>query len=157
MKDNQGALIPVGTSTLLRRVFKATNLRSFMDENRQSLNMPVLSDYLETLCCERGMVREHVIKSAGIERCFGHQLFRGVRKPSRDNILRLAFGLGLNVDETQALLRVARKTPLYPRIMRDAVIINGLAHVGTVLKVQTMLSDLGMTLLGDEKYEHAKL
>ena len=133
MKSNQDKLPFVGTSTLLRRVFKATNLRSFMDENRQSMNMPVLSDYLETLCRERGLVREHVIKNAGIERSFGHQLFRGVRKPSRDNILRLAFGFGLNVEETQALLRAARKTPLYPRLMRDAVIINGLAHGGTVL------------------------
>lgn len=157
MKSNQDKLPPVGTSTLLRRVFKATNLRSFMDENRQSLNMPVISNYLEALCHERGLVREHVIKNAGIERSFGHQLFRGVRKPSRDNILRLAFGFGLNVEETQTLLRAARKTPLYPRLMRDAVIINGLAHGGTVLQVQATLSDLGMTLLGDEKYEHAEL
>ena len=157
MKTIQQTSTPVGTSTLLRRVFKATNLRNFMDENRQSLNTPIISDYLESLCRERGLVREHVIKNAGIERSFGHQLFRGVRKPSRDNILRLALGFGLNVEETQTLLRVARKTPLYPRLMRDAVIINGLAHRDTVLKVQTMLSDLGMTLLGDEKYEHAEL
>jgi len=157
MKTIQQTSTPVGTSTLLQRVFKATNLRSFMDENRQSLNTPILSDYLEALCRERSLVREHVINNAGIERSFGHQLFRGVRKPSRDNILRLAFGFGLNVEETQALLRAARKTPLYPRLMRDAVIINGLAHGGTVLQVQTTLSDLGMTLLGDKKYEHAEL
>lgn len=155
MKTDPNESRPVGTSTLLKRVFKAASLRSFLDENKESFKVPSLTEHLDMLCRTRNMVREHVIKNAGIERSFGHQLFRGVRKPSRDNVLRLAFGFGLDVEETQTLLRVARKTPLYPRIMRDAVIISGLTHHSTVIQVQITLSELGMTGLGDERYEHA--
>ena len=157
MSADNGTPISVGTSTLLKRIFKAANLRSYLDENEKSLIAPTFIEYLEMLCQDRNMVREHVIGRAGIERGFGHQLFRGSRKPSRDNVLRLAFGFGLDVDETQALLRIARRTPLYPRIKRDAAIIYGLAHHNTIIEIQTSLSDLGLTALGDEKYEHSEI
>ena len=154
MKADNETPISLGTSTLLRRILKATNLRSFLDENQKSLVAPTFTEYLEMLCQERDMVREHVIGRAGIERGFGHQLFRGSRKPSRDNVLRLAFGFGLTVDETQALLRAARRTSLYPRLKRDAAIIYGLSHHNTVIEMQASLSDFGLTVLGGERYEH---
>lgn len=154
VKADNGPPVSVGTSTLLRRILKAANLRSFLDENEQSLVAPAFTEYLEMLCQERNMVREHVIGRAGIERGFGHQLFRGSRKPSRDNVLRLAFGFGLTVDETQALLRIARRTPLYPRIERDSAIIYGLSHHNTIIEIQSSLNDLGLTVLGGERYEH---
>lgn len=156
MKANSETSIAVGTSTLLRRIFKAADLRSYLDENEKSLAATTFTEYLEMLCQKRNIVREHVIGRAGIERGFGHQLFRGSRKPSRDNVLRLAFGFGLDVDETQALLRAARRTPLYPRIKRDAAIIYGLVHHNTMIEIQTSLSDLGLTMLGGERYEHAE-
>ena len=154
MKANNETPIPAGTSTLLRRIFKAADLRSYLDENEKSLVAPTFTESLELLCQEQNMVREHVICRAGIDRGFGHQLFRGDRKPSRDNVLRLAFGLGLDVEETQTLLRCARRAPLYPRIERDAAILFGLSHGSTILEMQGALSDLGLTILGGERYEH---
>lgn len=148
--------ISAGTSTLLRRIFKAANLRSFLDENEKSFAAPTFTEYLESLCQGRNMVREHVIGRAGIERGFGHQIFRGSRKPSRDNVMRLAFGFGLDAEETQALLRAARRTPLYPRIPRDAALLYGLSHHHTLIEMQTSLVEQGMTALGGEKYEHAE-
>lgn len=156
VKADNATSIPAGTSTLLRRIFKAADLHSFLDENGKSLVAPTFTECLETLCRERSAVREHVIGCAGIERGFGHQLFRGARKPSRDNVLRLAFGFGLDLDGTQALLRAARRTPLYPRIKRDSAIIYGLTHHNTIIEIQASLSDLGLTALGGERYEHAE-
>lgn len=147
---------PAGTSTLLRRLLKATDLRSFLTENERSLTVPTFPAYLDALCRERSLVREHVILRAGIERSFGHQLFRGARKPSRDNVLRLAFGFGLTVDETQTLLRLARKALLYPKIPRDAAILYSLSQGDTIVEAQASLCDLGLSILGGEKYEHAE-
>ena len=71
-------------------------------------------------------------------------------------MLRLAFGFGLNVEETQELLRSAKKAPLYPRIKRDAAIIFGLSHQQTIMEIQSVLNDLELSLLGEEKYEHTE-
>lgn len=149
-----GRTAAVETGSLLDRLQKAEDLGRFLAENRDSLGAPSFPEQLDRLCRERGMVREHVICRAGIDRGFGHQLFRGDRKPSRDNVLRLAFGLGLDVEETQTLLRCARRAPLYPRIERDAAILFGLSHGSTILEMQGALSDLGLTILGGERYEH---
>ena len=62
------------------------------------------------------MLPAQVIERSQIERTYGHQLFNGTRRPSRDKVLQLALGLGLSVDETQRLLRAAGKSPLYPRL-----------------------------------------
>lgn len=156
MKMDDNIPAKVRTRTLLRRIFKASSLSSFLSENESAMTMPTFTDFLAKLCQERNMIREHVILNAGIDRSFGHQLFRGARKPSRDNVIRLAFGFGLTLEETQELLKSARKSPLYPKIKRDATILYGLAHHQTILEVQTSLSDFGLTMLGGEKYEHSE-
>ncbi len=144
------------TSVLLEELFTADDVRTFLCENEDGMLTPTFTEYLDGLCHSKKMVRERVIKNAGIERTFGHQLFRGARKFSRDNTIRLAFGFGLSVEETQELLKAARKAPLYPRIKRDAVIIYGLSHNQSVQDIQLTLGELGLTLLGGEKYEHSE-
>jgi len=47
------------------------------------------------LCHGRGEIAEHIVKQDGSGRTYGHQLFSGRRKPSRDEVIQLAFGFGL--------------------------------------------------------------
>ncbi len=78
---------------------------------------------LNSLCAERGVTPEQVIQKARLDTAYGKQILDGTRKPSRDDVLRLAYGLSLNLDETQALLKETRLTPLYARNERDFQII----------------------------------
>ena len=104
--------------------------------------------YLLSLCAEKGQVPEHVILRADIDRSYGHQLFNGTRRPSRDKVIQLAFGLELSLPECQRLLQVAGKSPLYPRLRRDAVILYCLSHGKTVLEAREMLQSFGLSQLG---------
>ena len=113
------------------------------------MGLPVLCEYICSLCQASGQVPEQAILRAGIERTYGHQLFNGTRKPSRDKVIQLAFGLGLGLDGAQELLKVARKSPLYPRIKRDAAIIYCLQHGCSFFETQAALQALGLTLLGE--------
>ena len=97
------------------------------------------------------MLPAQVIERSQIERTYGHQLFNGTRRPSRDKVLQLALGLGLSVDETQRLLRAAGKSPLYPRLKRDAVILYGIGKKLPIFTVQENLTKYGLTLLGGLK------
>jgi hypothetical protein len=145
----------IRTSSLLQKLFKAPSLKMFLAENKDAMYTPSLTEYLDRLCAEKSTVREQVISKAGIERTFGHQLFRGSRKVSRDNVLRLAFGFGLTEEETQELLDIARKARLCPKIKRDAVILYSLSRRLSIQEAQLDLNELGLTLLGGEKYEHS--
>lgn len=144
----------VHTSTLLRSLFKTRSLSSYVKRNEASMVNESFSDYLQEMLSEKGVVAEQVINSSGIERTYGHQLFNGTRKPSRDKVLQLAVGFGLSYDETQKLLKMADKSVLYPKVKRDAAVIFALKNGYTILQLQQLLFDEKLTLLGESsKYE----
>ena len=141
----------VKTSTLLQKLFKTPDLDKFMKHYSKELEPPQFHCYISQLCSEQGQVPERIIKQAAIDRTYGHQLFNGTRRPSRDKVIQLAFGFGLDVDGAQELLKAAQKSLLYPKIKRDAAILFCLSHSKSVIETQNVLEALGQTLLGGEE------
>ena len=109
---------------------------------------PTFPAFLAQLCAERETTREQVIQRAGIERSYGHQLFNGIRRPSRDKALQLAFGFSLDEEHTQALLRSAGVGELTPRVKRDAVILYGLIHQLSLEDTQNLLAHYSLHPIG---------
>lgn len=144
MKDKA---ISVTTDELWARLFSAPTVNQYLAENA-SCELPPLRDYLGELCRAKNEPPEKVINRAGIERSFGHHLFRGSRKPSRDTVLQLAIGLELSPVEAQQLLKVARMSPLHPKVKRDAVIAHCLYHGTGFVRTQQLLMEQELPLLG---------
>jgi len=136
------------TSTLLHRIFKAADLESFIEDNADAMQVLPFHTYISKLSQEMNQMPERIIKQASIERTYGHQLFNGTRKPSRDKVIQIAFGFGLDIGGAQQLLRIAQKPPLYPRIKRDAAILYCLYHHKSIIETQNVLNDLQLTMLG---------
>ena len=141
----------VNTNTLMRRLFKAADLDAYLQGNESYLCSPEFDALLKQFCEQRKLLPAQVIERSQIERTYGHQLFNGTRRPSRDKVIQLALGLGLNVEETQRLLRSAGKSQLYPRLKRDAVILYGIQKKLPILTLQECLTKYGLTLLGGQK------
>ncbi|MBP8614255.1 MAG: hypothetical protein KBI40_05295 [Firmicutes bacterium] len=144
-------LDPVTTSTLFHLLFKTPSIGDFVQHNAEQMRLPSFSEYISGLCVKRGEVPERIIKRANIERSFGHQLFKGTKKPSRDTVLQLAFGFQADVDAAQTLLKHAGMSPLYPRVKRDAAILYCLHHHFTVVETQSVLHDMNLPLIGGRK------
>jgi len=138
------------TLTMQRRLFTAPDFETYVKENAKLLGTPQLCYYLSGLCRSKGKTPGQIIRRSGIDRTYGHQLFNGTRKPSRDKLLQLAFGFGLDVEGAQALLKTAQKSSLYPMIIRDAAVMRCLNDRKTIVETQALLSKMGLTLLGGE-------
>ena len=143
MKDSR-------TSALLRKLFNTPDIETFFESNAEEMALPAFHAYITDICKSTGLVPEQVIKHAGIERTYGHQLFNGTRNPSRDKVIQLAFGFRLDVEDTQKLLQIAQKSPLYPKIKRDAAVLYCIRHHKDIFETQSVLLSLGLTLLGGE-------
>ena len=89
-----------------------------------------------------------MLDKADIGTSFGYALFKGVRKPSRDTVIKLAIAFGLNLDDAQKLLSAAGFGGLYPKIKRDAVIIYALQRGYSLFQIQDELSRQQLTELG---------
>jgi hypothetical protein len=137
------------TGELMGKLLRTANIKRFLEKNVHSMEIIPFHEYIRQKCNERGAVPEQVIKRSNIERTYGHQLFRGLRAPSRDKVIQLAFGFGFGVEETQELLTAARKALLYPKIKRDAAILFCIKRGMDVIEAQSILEDLGISLLGE--------
>ncbi len=141
---------PRVTATLSRRLFKAPSFEAFVEENATLLTPLRISDYLAELREKSGLSVGQIVLRCNIDRNYFHQLLNGTRHPSRDKLIQLAFGFGLNVDDTQELLKAAQMSPLYPRIVRDAAILRCLHDQKNFGDVQDLLERMGLSLLDGE-------
>ncbi len=147
MPDAKHTLIP--TREFYMKLLESEDLNEFFKTHAGEMGIPPFHDFITEMCTSTGQVPEQVIKRAAIERTYGHQLFNGTRKPSRDKVLQLAFGLGLDLNGTQRLLQVAHKNALYPKFKRDAAIMLCFEKGRDILETQTLLQSLGLSLLGE--------
>ena len=138
----------MNTEELLRLLFMESGLEHLMNRDSGS-ELPGFSEYITALCRKREEAPERVIGRADIEKSYGHQLFSGKRNPSRDTVLKLAFGFEMGYEETQELLKIARKSLLYPRVKRDMVLVYCLHHGYTLVDTQIVLQEYKLPLLGE--------
>ena len=66
-------------------------------------------------------------------------------------MLQLAFAMEANLAQAQEMLKIAHRSPLYPRIKRDTVIIYSLHNHISLIDTQIILQDLGLPLLGGKE------
>ena len=77
-----------------------------------------LEEELEKLAEKKGLTKAEVIERSGLDRTYAYQIFSGRRKPARDKLLALGFGMGLALEEMQKLLKVSE----YPRVFASKII-----------------------------------
>lgn len=109
-----------------------------------------LSGYLSELLASKGLKRSDVFRRAGIGSTFGYYIFKGERGCGRDTAIKLAFGMGLDLLETQRLLTRAGQARLWPKSPRDAVIIRAIHAGATREKCDDELYQLGFSPLMDD-------
>lgn len=136
------------TEELLKTIFKLDDIKKALDFQEEKYIFPEFNDYISKLSDKKNESHEKIISRANLERSFGHKLFAGSRKPSRDTVIQLAFGFEADVELAQEMIKVAGKSPLYPRIKRDVVIIYCLYNHVSLEKTQMYLSELELPILG---------
>lgn len=141
----------ISTAALMQLLMKDRSFQSFLSSNAEEFGQPEFNVYISKLRSEKGESAEKIIRRGQIEKSYGHQIFKGTRKPSRDTCLQLAFGFEMDVEQTQRLLRAAGKSMLYPRVMRDAAIIYSLHNNVSLSDTQIILEDLGLPIIGGGK------
>ena len=101
----------------------AKNIEDFLAENQEYMLGMDLFEYLMLLLRQKGLKRADVVRDSGLEKAYVYQIFDGKKRPSRDKLIAIAFGLHLNAEETQRMLKLGECSELYARVARDAVIL----------------------------------
>lgn len=129
------------TGELLNEAAQTGDISRFLQRNEGELLAQTVPDYLNTLRHQKDMKIAQIIE--GSQRGdYVYKVFRGERPANRDLLVCVSLAMGLNLDEAQALLRVARFSSLDPRDKRDSVVIFCLAKGATVMQMNEVLQDL---------------
>lgn len=135
------------TEELLKTLKHSPNINSYLSLEQENFQTLPLHLYFDKMFTEKGISPSQCIRNSGLDRTYCYQIFSGRKLPSRDKVLALCFGLSLNFEETQILLKSTDYTPLYPRNKRDSIIIFALQRHISVLEVNELLQDLKQNLL----------
>ncbi|MGM9552641.1 MAG: hypothetical protein ACI3XA_10345 [Clostridia bacterium] len=134
------------TEELLTELKNASDLQSFFKKHENDFIEKSLDVYLNEFLAAKGISISDIIKSSGAGE-YAYKIFKGERKPSRDILISIAFGMGLSLQETQLMLRIAKFAVLDPRDKRDGVIIYALTHNMTVFEADDVLDENNFTTI----------
>lgn len=110
------------TEELLERLLASSSPEAYLDQ--APTDDRSLSDYLMDLIDAHGARRADVVRRSAVNSTFVYQIFAGERQVGRDNAIKIAFGIGCTLRETQRLLRHAGLSELWCKNRRDAIIIH---------------------------------
>ena len=135
------------TGDLENEIKSSNSADEYLIRNSDYLLRQSISGALNEALYKTGMSISQVVKRSGLTRSHVYHIFGGNRMPSRDKLIAIAFGLGLDCDETNALLKKCRVAQLYSKDARDAVIMFNLTHGKDIDETNNDLEKQGFELL----------
>lgn len=137
------------TAKLLEELESFTDFERFMTENDGGVQETTIQDYLNTLIAEKKLNKAQIIQQSQLSEVYAYQIFSGTRtNPDRKKLLALAFGMDLDFDSTQKMLKSTGYAPLYAKNPFDCIVIYALYHHYSLIKTNEMLFDYGQETLG---------
>lgn len=135
------------TDELLNEIKSSPKIEKYLDNNDEQFSEATLHEYICRLIKEKGVQKSKVVARSGLNRIYAYQIFAGKRMPSRDKLMAVGFGLQLDLDGMDKLLRYAGYSPLYARSKRDSIIIFAIVNAKSIFAVNEMLFDNGFEIL----------
>ena len=134
------------TAELLELLKKKNSFEEYLRETPEFIDSD-LSVYLEGMLEQKGLKKAEVIRKSQLDRNYAYQIFSGTRKPTRDKLLALGFGMGLSIDEMQKVLKISEYPILYVRNKRDSIILFGLDKKVSVGEMNELLYEMGEAVI----------
>ena len=134
-------MLPKPTDDLMKELTCSEDLDQYIKNNKAYFTDTSLAEALNQKLEEKGLQKSVVIKAAEINEIYGYQIFSGKRIPSREKLLCILIGMKLFLSETQQLLKLAGYAPLYPKNVRDSIVISGLQNACSVMEINELLYD----------------
>ncbi len=122
------------TTEMLSELLQTNNIDSYMTKNKEHMLDDTLARLIEAILEHKDLQKPDVIRDSEINEIYAYQIFAGTRRPSRDKLICLCFGMKLSLDETQQLFKFAGYAPLYAKNPRDSIIIYSIEHASSVVQ-----------------------
>jgi hypothetical protein len=135
------------TEELLAELKEIEKIEIYLQKNRSEMLNRTFQVWLSDMLRKKKLEKSAVIKASGLNVTYAYQIFAGIRKPSRDKVIALGFGFKPSLAEMQDMLKYSENTELYPRDIRDSVIILCVNKGYGIIRLNEILYELKLPLL----------
>lgn len=84
---------------------RTTDIEDFLKKNKKNMIDWKLADHLNQLLAAKKITVADVVPGSYLNRGYVYQIFCGLKTPSRNKLIAIAFGMHLSGDETQKMLK----------------------------------------------------
>ena len=117
------------------------NIEEFIQKNQKNFLDTNAVLFLESILKEKGLKKSDVIRGSGLNQVYAYQIFSGAKHADRDKLICIAIAAKMTGDEADRLLVAEHKSPFYPRVLRDTLILYALNHGYSVAQTDDLLYD----------------
>lgn len=140
----------MNTDELGSKLKKCSDIGAFLDENASEFNEGAFLEFLAGMMAKSGLNRTRLATMTGMSVSYVSELFCGKKGcPGKDALLKIAFGMGLALDEANRLLVLGGKAPLRPKARRDAIVIYSFEKGLTLAQADDLLHRYGQPAIQD--------
>ena len=132
------------TEELINELEQAKNTKEFVDflkRNDVEMQRESFGDTLLKLCAKYEITPSILQPQIAISKSQFYCLLNGTRNPSKESVIKIAFGLKINQSEVNELLQAAGYHALDPKDREDAIIMFGLENEKEVGKIDELLRE----------------
>lgn len=136
------------TEELLNDIKDICSIESFFENNESEYFDISADEYLNQLLKKKNLKISQILTDS----CLGdyiYKVFNGSRKATRDVYIAIGIAMGLEFNELQMLLRLAKYLMLDPRDKRDSILLYAVAKKLTVVATNDILFDCNEKILGN--------
>ena len=136
------------TDDLLRVLKSSDTVDDYFEKCDSEIFFGDMRDIINYFMVKKKVEKKDVVKRSGLSRTYAYEIINGTTKHiSRDKVIMVCFGLGLNVDEAQQMLKKSGYAPLYARDTRDSIILFSLENKIPIIKTNFKLEEFNHTPL----------
>lgn len=135
------------TDDLINEIKASKNIVDYLASNQSEMQLSSLPEYLDAWLHKKSCTKAEVVRRSNLNKAYVYQIFLGKKYPSRDKVIALAFGMALNTEETQTLLKQAGYRELYPRDPRDTLLLFSIEQGMNILDANELLYDHNIEVL----------
>ena len=128
------------TDELLKNLKFSSDIEEFFQKYESCFIDETPVGYMNKMLKYKNTTVSDVAKNSGVGE-YAYKVFKGDRTPSRDVLIALSFGLNLQLEEAQLLLRISKFAVLDSRNKRDSIIIYALSHDLSVFEADDLLEE----------------
>lgn len=127
----------------------ADSIHSYMTVNESAFDDRNFYSLLSTLVSESGKSKAKIAADSCISEPYLYNLINGEKRPTRNMVIKVAFGLLLPLESTERLLKLAGYSAFYVRHKRDSLLKFAVENKLTLMEADKLLGEYGFSIMSE--------